>query len=441
MQAVRSRYWFLFGCFLTVGWLLLAQALGNSFLLFSCLAVFLALVIWSVIQDVALPTLLFFLPFASLLKIRPGTISLFTVALLVVYAMCFVKSFRKINVSYFVPGLLLIALSLLVKILYGYEIDNSFILFSASLLLIPLLERELGEGYDFYALTLFFALGIITAAITSQYMISFSNITRYVGLHELNGNIRHSGYYGDPNFYAAHISAALGGALILVLNNSQKIRSATLVLLSVSLLYCGFLSVSKSFMLVSVFLLLFWGVEFVFKRGMLSAKFMIFLVALMGVFFLLSSTVFVGAFDMMLFRFGSGKSLSDLTTGRTDLWMQYLNALREDPVLLFFGRGFTKVLVNNRGSHNTILQAVYQFGIIGCVCLVSWIICYVRTMLAKTKIKREHLTQIAILLIGAVGPWMALDLLFFDEFFLIPMYVCLGILFLTQKEEERILDD
>jgi O-antigen ligase len=184
-------------------------------------------------------------------------------------------------------------------------------------------------------------------------------------------------------------------------------------------------------------LFLFWIIGFVFERGKVSAKLMIFLAAFVGVCFLLSSTVFVGYFDMLLSRLGGSKNLSDFTTGRTDLWRQYLSAFRAEPKLLFFGNGYTKVLISDRGTHNTVLQAIFQFGLVGCVCLVAWGISFMRVLLSGIKVKRENLVHIGILLMGAIGPWMALDFLFFDEFFLIPLYVCVGIDFLTNKGDAK----
>lgn len=436
MIAIRSKILFLIICFFEAIWLLLAQVSGNIILLLPCLGCFLALVIWAAIKGIVIPVLLFFLPFAPLLKLQPGTISLFTIALLAVYLIYIVMGSRNISIYHFIPGLCLIALTLAVKTLYGYSIDNSYILFAASILLIPFLARELEGVYDFYWLTLFFTIGIAVAAITAQYLIIFPTINRYITTHIVTGGVRYAGYYGDPNFYSAHMTAALSGVLILLLNNVKKGKMIVVVLMAMLLLYCGFMSVSKTFLLVTVCLLLFWGIEIIFKKGKLSAKLMILLTFAVGVLFLLFSTAFTDLIDMMASRFGNGSNLSDFTTGRTEIWVQYLQAFADDPLLLFFGRGLTGVSINGRASHNTIIQAVFQFGIVGCICLIAWIVCYMRTLLADTKIRWNNLAQIFILLIGAFGPWVALDYLFFDEFFLLPIYVCAGIRFLTKDAPE-----
>ena len=135
-------------------------------------------------------------------------------------------------------------------------------------------------------------------------------------------------------------------------------------------------------------------------------------------------------------RFSNTSNLSDFTTGRIDLWSKYLEALTDDPLLLLFGKGFTSVLIFDKASHNTIIQVIYQFGLIGSGFLIAWIVCSVRILLGKTKVYWSDLAQIFILLLGTFGPWMALDLLFFDEFFLMPVYVCVAIKFIEKRKTE-----
>lgn len=436
MIAIRLKILFLITCFVEAGLLLLAQVLGSAALLLPCLLCFLALVVWSALKRMSISVLLFFLPFAPLLKMQPGTISFYTVALFLAYVIYLTMGIRRIHIYHLIPALCLIALTLAVKIPYGYVIDNSYVLFCTTLLLLPFLAQELDWECDFYWLTCFFAAGIILAAITSRQLTVFPTIARYIDIKTLFGTVRYSGYYGDPNFYSAHITAAIGGVLVLLLNRLRAGQSLLMVFLLALLMYCGFMSVSKSFLLVAVASLLFWGIAVLFQRERLSAKLMVLLTFLLGVLFLLSSTLFTDMIDMMLSRFSSDHSLSDFTTGRTELWVRYLRAFEEDPLLLLFGNGYTNVTINDRNSHNTLIQTVYQFGLVGSAVLLAWLACHVRTLLGDTRIRWDTLPQLFLLAVGAFGPWMALDLLFFDEFFIIPVYVCVAMRFVTKEAME-----
>lgn len=433
---VKFRVLFLLACFVESVWLLVAQLTGSSILLLSCLLAFFALACFAAIKGVGIPVFLFFLPFSPLMKLEPGSTSLYTIALLAVYIIYLVTNGRIVfveNIKCIFAGSVLFLLVLIVKTVTGGEITSDFIWFFASVLLIPFLIKELNGKYDFYWLTVFFVIGIAFAAITARYLMVFPTIRQYVNVHDTLGTLRYSGYYGDPNFYAAQITAAIGGVLVLILNTVRKMRLIVLALFAAVLVYCGFLSVSKSFFLVLLCLVLLWLIDLLVKRGKLSVKFMVILVIGIGAIFLLSSTVFTDNIDLLLERFGRDNNWSDFTTGRIELWNRYFDVFEADPPLLFFGKGLTDTLVGGRGSHNTLIQSVYQLGFVGSVLLTVWMINYFRLLLAKTRCRMGSLVQVCVLLIGAFGPWMALDLLFFYEFFLIPIYVCAGIRFLNTE--------
>lgn len=422
-------------CFVEAAWLLLAQSLGSMALLLPCLVCFLVLAVWAAIKNMAMPVMLFFLPFAPLLKMRPGTISFFTIALLLVYAVYTVTGSRHVWIFHLVPALALVSMTLAVKILYGYSIDNTYILFAITLMLIPFLTREMDGGYDFYWLTLFFVLGIALAAITARYLVVFPTITRYIVVNTSLGMVRWSGYYGDPNFYTTHITAAMSGVLILLLHNVKKSKMVALTLMTLVLFYCGLMSVSKSFLLVSVCLLLLWLADLLLRKGKVTVKLtLIFTLVIMGGF-LLSSTVFTDMLGILLARFGQDTNLSEFTTGRTELWIGYITAITEDPLLLLFGKGYSDVTVSGDAAHNTLIQGVFQFGLIGSVLMLAWLVCFARTLLDGAQVRWNQVPQLAILFCGTFGPWLALDYLFFDEFFLLPIYVCVAVRFLSEQND------
>ena len=432
MLKLSVKAWCLCLCFIEVIWLLAAQAIGSLVLLIPCLVCFVGIVVWAALRDLAVPMILFFLPFAPLLKMKPGTISFFTISLLIVYMVYVVKGSRNVRITHFVPALALMILTATVKVIKGYDFSNVYILFVISLLLIPFCVIEMGERDDFYYATVFFVLGIVTAALTSQMLSDSSTIARYINVIDEMGIQRRTGYYSDPNFYSAHITATLGGILVLLLNKIERIQRFVLVGMVVVLLYCGLLSISKSFLLVSVCLFICWFLAFLFQQGRISAKIVMIFTVLVIVAFILSSSVFTNLLDLMIFRLSKSTNLSDLTTHRVELWASYMRTLGEDPWMLWFGNGYSSVMVDGRAAHNTLIQSVYQFGLIGCGILAAWFVCFIRTMLNDSRSYRLGWAQSGILLIGSFGPWMALDYLFLDELFLIPLYVCIAIRFCSR---------
>ena len=436
MISLRKKSFFMIGSLLVAVWLLVAQVIGNTILLVPCLVCFMALVVWASVNKMVIPVLMFFMPWAPLIKITPGTTSVYTIALLSALMICVVLWGRNINAVHVVPALLLMAMALIVKLIYGYSISNDFIVFFVFLFVLPFLSGENGEKYGFYELTVFFSVGIVLAALSAQQLNMFPTISRFIEVITLRDEIRLSGYYGDPNFYSAHITAAMAGIMILVLKEKQFKKRLILLSILILLTYSGFISVSKSFALVTVCILLFWIIELLFQKEKFSAKVMLFLTVVIGVLFVLFSTVFSDLLEMMLNRFfASGTNMSAFTTGRIEIWKSYLEKLTDNILLLLFGIGYTNDLVNGRAAHNSLIQCVYQLGISGTVMILAWFKCFSSTMLGRKKLNFSHLMQAAILIVGSIGPWFALDMMFFDEFFLVPFFVLVGIRYITDSED------
>lgn len=437
MIKFENKYNYLWLSLLMVASVAVMQILGNAIGLGLVFAMFGLLVVLATAKDMAIPLLLFFLPWSPLIKFAPGSTSMYTIALVAVLMIFLVRSSKHFAVMHIFPAALLFILTIVVKTVTNSSIDAGYILFFVCMFLFPLAANEKGKKYDFYMLVIFFSLGIITAALSARWLVIFPTISRYIDVIEYSSLTRLSGYYGDPNFYSAHITAAIGGAILLLLNEVKIIRKIILYILLVVLLYCGFLSVSKSFALILLCMVLLWVIEVLFKKGRISGKVTMLLALIIGGAYILTSILFTDLLGMMADRWFGYGNLSELTTRRSDLWLDYLRMFEENPLVLIFGSGFTETLVKGRGSHNIVIQIVYQFGLIGSVLTLVWLWEYCRNVLRSVRLKMEHVVQILILLGGAFGPWLALDLLMFDEFFILPFFVFIGILYLNKDDSDE----
>ena len=435
LRIKRNKDRTLLACIVVAALLCLGQVLGSTPVLLACLLGFLLVVAVAAYRGKASPVLLFFLPWAPLLKLAPGTFSFYTFALIVVCVITLWRRHKALNFSCILLGLLLLVFTLVSKLVEGYGLAASYMLYMFLLLLFPMVMEEITERVDFATLTVFFSMGIICAGISAQQLVEFSNISRYIDVFSWSVVTRFSGYYGDANFYSAHISAALGGVLIIFLREEKGWTRNRMLLLGLPLLYCGFLSASKTFFLVLACMLLLWLLDFLFMRGKVLRKLLIFVGIVAVIAVVAASGLFAEQWRVIVFRFNQATSLSSLTTGRTDLWIDYLRALRDDPKLLLLGKGMTNVLISDKASHNTVLQILFQFGVIGALVLLLWEFFYIRGATQNRRLKVRFL-EAAVLVTGAFLPWMSLDLLFFDEFFLMPLYVTAGFLY-AQKESAR----
>lgn len=411
-----------------------AQIYKNRILIFLCLGLFLFQTAYTCIHNYELPILLFYLPWTALLRFSPDSISFYTLALLMVGCIKIVKNNFRLKSYYVAIALMIAVLSLLAKIISGYRLANSYLMFLAMLVLFPMLNFE-NRAYDFYWLTVSFALGIVVAALTAERFAGYPNIAEYIKVDSYLSITRRCGFYGDPNFYTAHITAAIAGCLSLVTAGQTRARTTILLALTGVLVYCGFLSGSKSFFLILVFLMILWVIEICLTKGKLSRKAALILSLLVFLVYIASSSLFRDKIDMILTRFSWADNVSEFTTGRTELWKTYLTAILDSPKLLLLGQGFTDVLIAPRASHNTVIQLVYQFGIFGGALLAAWQWGLYREIVGYQRLADTKIIRIAMLAAGAILPWMAVDILFFDELFLIPAYLFIGIRELCLKQK------
>ena len=204
------------GCLLACLLLVLAQTVGNGFLLLLVLIGCLLLAALACRQGLAIPVLLFFLPWSPLMKLAPGRISFYTIGLLICCALALAQDGMRLTVRQVVLAASLMALTLTAKILQTGSITNDYLMFVFMLLLFPCVARSCPRATSFRCATMFFAGGIFSAAILARLVAHYPNISRYIIVESYLTVTRLSGFYGDPNFYSAHVTACLAGVLVLL---------------------------------------------------------------------------------------------------------------------------------------------------------------------------------------------------------------------------------
>lgn len=334
---------------------------------------------------------------------------------------------------------LLMALTLVTKAIQHNPIGNDYLCFLIMLLLFPCVMRRCEGDVSFYRITIFFACGIITAALTAQQIATFPNISQFIKVDSYLTVTRLSGFYGDPNFYSAHIAACLAGTQLLLCHEKSRRRQIVLAILALVLLYCGLLSASKSFIIVTACLFLLW-VPILLEKGTFSSHFRLFVGLLCAGIIIASSSAFRALLQIVDDRFAQASNLSELTTGRTDLWRNYIHEFLNNPITLLFGEGYTSINLNNKASHNTLIQVVYQFGLIGMPLLISWVVISLRNLFTQLNAGHVKWKHALLMCVGVVLPWMGIDILQFDEFFLLPVYAVIGIAYSTRSTENKKLE-
>ena len=190
--------------------------------------------------------------------------------------------------------------------------------------------------------------------------------------------LRFYGLFEDPNYYMTLLVTAM--AMLIRLMDCGKIKLIPFVLFEMAFAFFGAMTYSKTFFLL-LLLLVVAGIVCLFqnKKYMLASVFIA--VGLLAAWFVFSGTTI---FSVVLFRFSSADSLYALTTGRSEVFMNYFRALTDTVLSLFFGAGLA---ANNLGKdpHNLYLEISYYLGIVGLILVVVIFACIVYEMKKSVK--------------------------------------------------------
>ena len=436
MKEIPINKKYLFACVVLALMLCLAQVTGYTMPIMACLGMYMILIAWCCCFNFTLPILLFFLPWSPLLKMDPAGYSFYTFAMVFICFISIIKrqfNFRNYQLK---AGILVLLVTLFSKVLDGNGITFDYMAFVMMIFLFPSVKEEWREQkYDFYQVVTFFALGVVIAAMCALGFAQTPGIRRFIRVDAYLTIIRRSGFYGDANFYTAQILAAMGGVLSLFLQEKKKGRLLFMAVIVAFLLYCGLLSGSKSFVLVFTVLLVLWVIAIMRMRGKAGLKATLLIFLILGLVYIATSALFGGLITVIATRFSFAKNLNSFTTGRIGLWKSYSNEIFSNFKTFFLGQGFTNIKVNGRASHNTIIQMLFQFGVIGTAVLIYWIACFFRERKRTLKKRENYGLKSLIVAVGSFLPWIAIDALFFDEFFLLQWYMLVALNYFRPDEK------
>ena len=374
--------------------------------------------------------LLFVLPFSSVFNVADGTTSLY-MFLRIACALKLVFKY-KISIRYFVLLIAIIGYSLLSMFFGGtsggIRIINLVLWFLIGLARvlfydknkIQLWARALAQG-TILSCIIGLNLQMIPKLRTSVTVASY--------LSSDSGAIvsRFSGLWNDPNGLTVFIIVSM--FICLVAFNSKHLNIIEFYIYEIMLTVFGLLTLSKSCMIL---LVLFWGYLFLFKSQMkFIHKIFVLFIGIIALYFI--SKFMSDTITELIARFTSASSSKTLTTGRTDLWMMYLDEMNFR--IWLFGKGINADLPNGRAAHNTLIQIIYNIGIVG---LVIWSGLFIeQNKLACYKNRGSKRLWIPIF--ALIVTMFFLDGMFLELFYiLIPVLFCTS--FSNRKHGDTVFD-
>lgn len=231
------------------------------------------------------------------------------------------------------------------------------------------------DGDSFLTIVWLYSLALIVAGIAGSSFVSLPGVQSYLDPNAYRFGslrfIRLQGLSGNPNYYSVDLNIAI--SLNLVVNNlfkkaTTKRISITCVLL---LTIIGLMTFSKSFIITGVItIVLYLGYELLARRKAGSIwKLLILIFVGVTIIYALDSVEMIKA---VFARFSeSGDDIGNFTSGRTVIWITYIDYMLENPVSLFLGFGLNapKLQVGSiyYPTHNLILEMLYSVGIAGGV--------------------------------------------------------------------------
>lgn len=202
-------------------------------------------------------------------------------------------------------------------------------------------------------------------------------------IETMDSGTRFAAFADDPNYYSLYICLAI--ACILNVSGNELYKFSTMLLL-VSI---GLLTASKMCFILMIieFIMIFTQV---FSNNLENKKNKKFIFA--SIFGLIAVMIvakeYVSIFvQNFIRRMGQnsnrGIDLESLTTGRSRIFMEYINILSTNWKCLLFGYGFSYHLFlgisTGHGAHNTYLDIILSWGLLGTILFIYVIVCWIRS--------------------------------------------------------------
>lgn len=295
----------------------------------------------------------FLLPFANIFKLGPQSTSLYTYLMLVLIVKL-IFSRRYINANFV---FLWARLTILQAI--GCKGNYTLLIKQACILLLIYgyfnsCQRITKE------LTFNMAYGLIVSCLIglmSEIIPGLGQYMRIVKAYEISANTyRFTGLYTDPNFLS--VSLILISLSIIILAEYNEIKKVDMWM-CIPLLGFGILTISKSFFLMLIMLVLLYSLIMWENH---NYKTIILLAAVIAVVVLLTLTGKITIFNSFIDRF---KYSNDISTGRFAILANYFRHILSNPIQAILGFGIGARYVGKNVPHNTLIDFIYYYGVLG----------------------------------------------------------------------------
>lgn len=179
----------------------------------------------------------------------------------------------------------------------------------------------------------------------------------FLSVHDWMDTYRFSGLSYDANFYTMLSFFALAILLFGLRNTSKRYVTIVSIIATIAL---GALTYSKSGIIAYVLLLSIAA----FCGEKSTRKKVLQLLSLAAIVMVMFSNQFDSIIGNILSRFTGITNINQFSSGRFDLWTNYLEKITDGPFELLVGHGMGSV-EGMKAAHNTFIEITYKFGLLG----------------------------------------------------------------------------
>lgn len=314
------------------------------------------------------------------------------------------------------------------------SITNFLLCFGHLCMLCVILTKQDAKSATFAAKA--YCTGLL---ISSAYALLFRNtwqLRRILGVEAEaiwgSGIMRFRGLIADPNYYMTML--VMGLVVLAKLRDCRHIGAPTFLVVAACYVVLGLMTYSKTFIVMLALLVLIY-ILWQFYNNKHIRGLIISLAILACIPWLLFAEE--SPFAVVLARFGSGSDLSDMTTGRTDVYAAYLKEIFSGWEVFSFGVGMAdEGLV--RDPHNIFIELVYYLGILGFAAYIAFFAAMVGTMKdIDLRVRKENMIAQNVSIIMVVVLFFTLHGIFQPVFYANAFIALLAILIIPKEAEEN----
>lgn len=333
---------------------------------------------------------------------------------------------RRINFTAMAHTVLLVTIDF-IHVMYNQNFED-LVPNIASIVVLYYVESVLLDRYTVLRLSQI-ARMLAFGALFSAAMFFISN-TRFIDMSIYMRGYRYAGYASDPNYYSLYICLAIAMLMIL---KQHKLYDYFMIFILIGI---EFFTISKMAILVITLIFIYFIVKTVYNGFSRKTKFFRRLLIIAAVLMSIFSQFIVYMIDRLVVRAGisddASVNLDTLTTRRSTLQLFYLGELLTNPLLLIFGYGvhYSEFYGTLNISHNTFLDIILSWGLIGLSVFISIFFTLIRGLIriCPEKMTTDHFLPLAVLGIT----FFALSCVSASMFWWI---ICAGLLSLKGIEE------